>query len=252
VTLEKVEAFASEYRGSEEERGHVLDAYTEGGGKLSNPQIDICAATSHSQPLGHRGVQCTSDQCQLTTRSSPPWTHAVLYGVLHTPGDLDHVIDGVMCAFEADRARFRSIIDAALATGGVAPQGADVGRSLGGSPTGGKAKKAKKGTPKGGDAAAADDGAALKATVDKATEAKAKRRAAAAAKEAAEAEELLKEITARQQARSGGGGGGSMDLAALIKSRNSERSGNFDSWAAGLEAKYAPKPKAKGQKKSAK
>ena len=35
VTLAKVEAFAAEYRGSEEERGHVLDAYAEGNGASS-------------------------------------------------------------------------------------------------------------------------------------------------------------------------------------------------------------------------
>jgi hypothetical protein len=132
---------------------------------------------------------------------------------------MDMVIDSVMCAHEDDRGRFQSIISTAIAEGFVEPLGDDAkGKSARSSSSGGaKALKAKK-------------------------------LAANAAKEAAEAEELLKQIQQKQQKRLGGtGGGGGGDLESMIRARNADRSGAFDSWAANLEAKYAPK-KSKGKK----
>lgn len=188
MTLEKIDAFAATYRGSEEEAGHVVAAYTQFGGE---------------------------------------W---------------DQVVDNVMLAREEDRARFRAIVAAAVEAGSIEWLGDDATNLLGTTAASSGALKAAKG------GAAADADAKKKAAA-------AKKRGDRAAKEAKEAEELLLEIQNKQQKRSAGAGGGDcggeVGLAALIRSRNQERSAGFDSWVAGLESKYGAegnKAKTKGKK----
>mmetsp|Transcript_16339 Transcript_16339/g.33420 ORF Transcript_16339/g.33420 Transcript_16339/m.33420 type:complete len:191 (+) Transcript_16339:395-967(+) len=186
LTLERIESFAAGYRDSEEEKGHILEAYKE---------------------------------------------HA---------GDYDMVLDSVMCAREEDLSRFQAVVAAAIAAGDTKAMGDDDDEMSVAIDSNAAASALPTPPPCKGKKGPSDKLAAAKA-------AKAKKRADKAAKEAVEAEELLREIQQKQQKRLGGSGGGGTDLASMIQQRNAERSGGFDNWAAGLEARYS-KGKKKGKK----
>jgi uncharacterized membrane protein YgcG len=194
----------------------------------------------------------------------PPSTLHTVYLLNHfnaITGDYDMVVDSVMCAREEDRPRFQAVVEKELGKAAAAAMDDDDDEEEQTGVRGGK-KCSKKKTKQPADASA----------VNKAQATKAKKRAANAAKEAVEAEELLKEIQQKQQKHlgsggggsssfggggggrgGGGGGGGGDDLASMIRARNSERKSGFDSWAAGLEAKYAAADrKAKAKKKGKK
>lgn len=177
---------------------------------------------------------------------------------------MDMVIDSVMIAKDEDRSRFLVIIQKAIDTKEISPKfpldmmnedeaeddicdESDEEKGGGKLKKGQRMKKSKKSnitkTNSNDDSVSKDKQAKLK---------KAQKRKEAAAIEALEAEELLKEIQLKNKQRGSGGGGGGGGLAEMIQARNSERSGNFDSWAAGLEARYKDMEQKKKQKRSSK
>jgi len=132
-------------------------------------------------------------------RASAEETADVVRAFVESEGDMDLVIDTVMCCTEADRPRFEAVVRAAVAAGDAEPLGALF--AAGAAKPARKKKKA------------------------------AKRGRGAAGDEAAEAEAALAAIMAKR----GGGGGGGGALSLVGRGAASR----FDDMLAGMEARYA-------------
>lgn len=159
VTEETINQFSNEYKGSDEERQAVLDAYTRSEGKMSR-----------------------------------------LYSIVM----LSDMVD--------DEARFRAIIDKAIADGEV-----DDYKSYSGEKESTREKRIER----------------------------ARKRKESEAKEAGKASKEIEEEKSKKKGKKANGDAGGMgDLAALIQQRQQGRAENFFD---NLEAKYAPKGK-KGKK----
>lgn len=141
-------------------------------------------------------------------------------------GDMDTVMDAVMCATEDDTPRFVGFIQAAIAAGEATPHDAFISAYGDG--------KGKKPTKRG--AAAANRAAAA--------------RKSRAKEEAAEAEEYLREMQEDHRKRTGQALKGSKpedSLTAMILANRQRREAGFSGLLASLEAKYGADTASKGK-----